>query len=820
MKLFRLAVAAALATSGLVTFASAQTTPFDMSPELPKDAAPTRPAVQPAPVQGSPAPATPTAPALPPMTTGQSPAVPATAPPQAVPATPAPPRNAAAGPPGKPINPIEFRRFLVPASNFGLTGEIDKKNWSIYLTPAQAAAPVKLNLAYQNAIVVAPEASNLLVLINNRLVATTPIRSAEKPAELSFDIPAGLLQAGSNLVSFEADQRHRTDCSVASTYELWTDIDPSRTFLSFGGPDAAKLVSTDGVRAVGVNEKGGTEFDFVVPGLAQPGTTKPLMRLAQGLSVLSGMPNQSFSFQTAGLPAMAPGRLTVLVGTATELQPLFPSLPQAAQVAPLATFVIDPRGGGPVLLITGPSWQSIDAAIDSLVSSTDRSVDNRREVLATQRWQAPDVPFIFSASQIPFSQLGVTTKQFAGRRFRADFGIGVPSDFYANAYGEATILLDAAYSQNVLPGSHIDIYVNGSVASTVPITNKGGGIFRHLPIRVTLRHFRPGLNQIAVEAALMTSADTACAPGATASSEPRFALFDTSEFHMPDFARVGQRPNLAATGGTGYPYGRLTDALPIFLDRIDADTLSASATFLSRLALMAGRPIPIEVATSPAGIGDRDALFIGAISQIPPMALTQLNIAAASQAAWRPSVAGKATEVDTGATFEQWRSMVSGGSWTGQVSFFEEWMRRNFDISFSSLRFAPSTDATFTPNNAATLMVAQGASPDGSGTWTIVTAPTSGDLRTGLTALSAQDAWPELAGRITTYAAGTKKIETVPVARFDFVPSLGFSLLNYRLIAANWLSTNILSYALLFAAFTVLMGLATAALLSNLGRRR
>ena len=39
-------------------------------------------------------------------------------------------------------------------------------------------------------------------------------------------------------------------------------------------------------------------------------------------------------------------------------------------------------------------------------------------------------------------------------------------------------------------------------------------------------------------------------------------------------------------------------------------------------------------------------------------------------------------------------------------------------------------------------------------------------------------------------------------------------------IAANWLSTNILSYALLFAAFTVLMGLATAALLSNLGRRR
>ncbi|WFR95528.1 cellulose biosynthesis cyclic di-GMP-binding regulatory protein BcsB [Rhizobium tumorigenes] len=810
MKPGRIAVAAALATTWLAPFAIAQTTPFDMSPERPKGAAPASPSVQPAP---APAPAT--QPPIPPFTP-----VPATAKPPATPVAPAPPKSAGATPAGKPVTTERFRRFLVPASDLGLNGEIDKKTWSIYLTPAQAAASVKLNLAYQNAIVVAPEASQLTVLINSRSVGSTPIRSAEKPEELSFDVPAGLLQAGSNLVSFETQQRHRTDCSISSTYELWTDIDPSRTYLSFGGTDAARLVSTDGVRAVGVDEKGATEFDFVVPGLSQPGTTKPLMRLAQGLSVLSGMPNQSFNFQTAGLPALAPGKLTVLVGTASELQPLFPALPQAAQLAPMAAFVNDPRSGGPVLLVTGPSWQSMDTAIDSLVTSTDRAVDNRRDVLATQRWQAPDVPLIFSNTVLPFSQLGVATTQFTGRRFRTDFGIGVPADFYANAYGEATILLDAAYSPDVLPGSHIDVFVNGSVASTVPITNKGGGIFRHLPIRVTLRHFKPGLNHIAVEAALLTSTDAACAPGSNSSATPHFALFDTSEFRMPDFARVGQRPNLAATGGTGYPYGLIENVLPVYLDRVDADTLSASATFLARLALMAGRPIPIEVATSPAGIGDRNALFIGPISQIPPTALTQLNIAPASQVSWRPNTAGKPADVDTGATFEQWRSMVSGGSWTGQISAFEDWMRRNFDISFSSLRFAPSAEATFMPSNAATIMVAQGASPDGNGTWTIVTSPTASDLRSGLMALSAEDTWPELSGRVTTYAAATKKIETVPVARFAFVPTQDFSFSNYRLVAANWLSTNILSYALLFAALTMLMGLATAALLSNLGRRR
>ena len=231
-------------------------------------------------------------------------------------------------------------------------------------------------------------------------------------------------------------------------------------------------------------------------------------------------------------------------------------MPAAAQLAPLATFITDPHSGAPILLVTGPSWQAVASAIESLVSSTDRSVGVRRDVLVTQRWQAPDAPLLLSNADIAFAELGVATTQFSGRRFRTNFGIAVPADFYANAYGEATILLDAAYASTVLPGSHIDVYVNGSVASTVPITNSGGGIFRHLPIRVTMRHFRPGLNEIAVEASLLTSSDKVCTPGATAPTDPRFALFDTSVFHIPDFARVGQRPQSRGDRRNGYPYGR------------------------------------------------------------------------------------------------------------------------------------------------------------------------------------------------------------------------------------------------------------------------
>ncbi|MGO4436747.1 cellulose biosynthesis cyclic di-GMP-binding regulatory protein BcsB [Rhizobium sp. RAF56] len=803
MRAFLLALVLGLFTANAI---QAQALPFDMSGERPAGAAPPT----------APMPVNPSAPA----------AGPAVIPPVS-PQAPAPPPAAPAGQTTAPAVPsvstpavasVGYRRFLIPAAEFGLSGEIDRRTWSVYLTSEEAAAAARLNMAYRNAVVVAPESSKLTVLLNNRVVGQTAVSSPERLTVLSFEIPPGLLQAGSNSISFEIEQRHRTDCNVESTYELWTDVDPSQTYLDFGRADPVKLLSADAVRAVGVDETGNTLFNIIAPAMEQPGTTRPLMRLAQGLAVLSGMPNQSFSLSRGPLPARSPGKLTVLVGTAAEVQPILPSLPAVAQTAPLTQFLQDPRTGSLLLLITGPSWQAVETAIDGLALPTERAPDVTRDVLVTQRWAAPDAPLVYGRTDIPLAQLGVRTTQFSGRRFHTEFRVGVPSDFFATAYGEATILLDAAYDRTVLPGSHIDIYVNGNVASTVPISNPGGGIFRHLPIRVTLRHFVPGVNTIALEAVLRTEEDAVCAPGTSASAEPRFALFDSSVFRMPNFARVGQRPNLAAAVGTGYPYARATP-LPVFVDRNDEDTLSAAATALGKLAVVSARTIPLEVVASTAAIGDRDAVFIGAISQMPPTVLSQLNISTGAQAQWRPAVEGQSKEVDTQEAFEEWRSRVRGGAWGGQISVFEDWMKRNFDISLSSLRFAPQAEETFMPSNSATLLIAQGTSPNDVGSWTLVAAPTGTDLRESVVAMTQHQRWRQIAGHITTFSTGTNKIETIPVTRFRFVATQPMSFTNYRLIAANWLSTNILSYAVLFVIASVLLGLATSALLSNLGRR-
>ncbi|NTJ11480.1 cellulose biosynthesis cyclic di-GMP-binding regulatory protein BcsB [Rhizobium lusitanum] len=807
--------------------AQAQTTPFDMSGERPKGEPPATPQIF------TPQPATPqteapkavaplviapqmTAPQaiVPPAATPQvvaphmtTPAVPAQVTPQAAPVV----KQAA------PATPA-FRRYVVPFAKFRLEGENDRRSWSIYLTPEQAAAPAKFNFAYQNAVVVAPEASQLTVLLNDRVVHQQQIGSPDSVSDVSFDIPRGLLQPGANLLTFEATQRHRTDCDIQSTYELWSDVDPEKTYLSFTGREAEKLSTTDAIRAIGVDGAGKTQYNIVVPALAQPGTTKPLLRLAQGLSLLSGMPNETFSFATDGIPPAGPGKMTVVVGTPAELQPVF-AAPSSAQSGALATFATDPRSGQQLLLISGPSWQAISAAIDMVVSPTDRDPGTRRDLLVTQRWTAPDAPLIYSGTSLSFEQLGVKTTEFSGRRFHTSFNVAIPSDFYANAYGEATILLDAAYAKDVRPGSHIDVYVNGSIATTKPITASGGGIFRQLPIRITMRHFKPGLNTLTLEAMLMTDEDTACAPAATSSTTPRFALFDTSQFRMPDFARVAQRPNLAAFAGTGYPYNRDTEPTTLFIDRADADTLSASATLLGQMAIVAGHPVSVEPTTSPNTISGRNAIFIGSISQLPSTILSQMNIAATSQVAWRPPTPGQAGTQDASVTIADWRSRISGGLLQGQFDRFQQWMHRNFDISLSSLRFMPSSEQVFTPSNANTFLIAQEANSTNDATWTVITAPSAADLRAGVEAMTSQLDWPQISGRITVYSGKTGKIDTVPVSRFDLVMSQPWSLTNYRLIAANWLSSNILSYAFLLVIGSLLLGVSTASILSKIGRR-
>jgi cellulose synthase operon protein B len=419
---------------------------------------------------------------------------------------------------------------------------------------------------------------------------------------------------------------------------------------------------------------------------------------------------------------------------------------------------------------------------------------------------------------MPLSDLGVTTQEFSGRRLRTDFTVGIPSDFYAGSYGQTEILLDAAYTDDVLPGSHIDVYVNDNIAATYPINAGGGAILRHLPVKVTMRHFRPGDNRIAIEAVLMTAADATCAPGATALNNQRFVLFDTSEFVMPDFARIGRTPDLAALSGTGFPYNRADYELPVVVDRTQSEALSTAATLLARMSVAAGRLIPIDTTQTMASVADRNALIVGPISQIPATVLAQVGISPDSRTNWGEVVSSIGPNTQT--KFDEWRNRLSGSGWRGQIGRFEQWMSDTFDISMDSFALLPGPLSPYDPPPGSSIMIAQQPSPSGDGLWTVVTSPSINSLEDDMGSLVSQANWRQLGGRISSFDGAAEKVQTVASTSVSFIETQPFSISNYRLIAANWLSANAFAYSIVLTILSILLGLATAGFLGSLGRRR
>ena len=710
------------------------------------------------------------------------------------------------------------RRYIIPATSLLLEGEIASQSFPVFLTPQQAGSATTISLGYSNSVVVAPESSKLTVIVNDVTVGELPVQSAQGTRDIRFTLPAGLLRPGLNRVTFNAVHRHRTDCTIRSTYDLWTALDASRTFLSVPADTSGRLLTTDDIAAVGLGPAGQTKFVMVIPEMGQPAATNALMRLSQGLALMAKMPNQTFEIVDA-LPATAgAGELAVLMGTAGDLARLLPSLPASARSSAAATFVDAPAGHGKVFVVSGPDWSAVEAAVEGMVAPIDRPLGVTREALSVRQRNAADMPLVTDETSLTFASLGVRTGEFSGRRHRTGFDIGIPSDFYADAYGEARLLLDAAYSPEVLPGSHIDIYVNGNIASTVPVTRRNGGILRHLPIRVTMRHFRPGPNRIDIETVLLTEADKVCAPGASASQEPRFALFDSSEFRMPRFARIAQLPNLAALSGTGIPYNGQVDPTALYLDRLDADTLSASATFLGKLAIASGRALQVRPESSALAIGERNAILVGTISQLPPLVLGQTHIAGESASSWGAPTDGGGRQGATQEAFDAWQSRVRGSSWRGKISALETWLQETFDISLSSLRLLPGEEPLVAPGESARFLIAQGDSPGETATWTVLSAPTGADLKAGMAAMAQDARWQQLDGYMSLDSKDAEALDTRRASRTRFVATAPWTFGNMRLIAANWLSSNILAYAVLFCALAILLGIATSGLLRRFGR--
>ncbi|MEE1656140.1 cellulose biosynthesis cyclic di-GMP-binding regulatory protein BcsB [Microvirga sp. CF3062] len=808
--------------------APSQAVPFDMrQPGSPPAAAPVpRPAdPQPAPPAGTAAPFS-----MGPRNAAPSAGTAGNAPPpgRAPVATNAPAARSAARI-ERPILPFETIRF---------EGETDARSWTFHLTQDEAASGTTLSIGYKNAVVVMPEGSRLRIMINGESVLDTPISSSSDIRRMTASVRPGLLRPGQNIIRMEALQRHRTDCTIAATYELWTDVDSASTRLIFAEGATKTLRGLDDLPAVGVDNTGATTIRVVAPKIYRPEIRDRLLRLVQMVALRGRYAHPVIQVMESDPGPSPVGTIKVVMGLASELRGLVTGIPDAATTQPLTMMMQEPGSIGSTLVVAGPTWQDLDTAIGIVRAQILNPLNAERGMIDTASWHWPEVPTAFGDQSFRFADLGVPTQEFSGRRLKADLAINLPSDFYATEYGEAILHLDAAYTSAVRPGSHVNVFVNGQISTQMTITAQGDIVRRHT-VRVPLKNFKSGLNRVTIESALMTDADARCAPGETLSETNRFVLFDTTTLEFPKFGRIGRLPDLAVLGA-----GRFSDEdLPttVVLARPDALNLSAAGTLLARMARNAGQPVRAQFANA-ASAEDESVLFIGAVDQIPPGMLNRVRVTEHLRMMWPSTpVAGdkgapqtasadftmplsqaspdRSATASTDEVRKRWSDTFQRRGIVQQtIGTVQDWLEKTFSLSLSSLSLEERADAPYEPPQRAALLMAQSRS-EGSGVWTLVTARTDRALADEMARLANPMLWSQVSGRAVALDPREMKLQIEPINDYRFVQTQPPSLTNLRLVAANWMSANILQYALIMLACCTFLGITTALLLSRLGRR-
>ncbi|WP_075222272.1 cellulose biosynthesis cyclic di-GMP-binding regulatory protein BcsB [Acuticoccus yangtzensis] len=738
-------------------------------------------------------------------------------------------------------------RPIIPERTLRLEGELDSRSWNVYLTAAEAARGGTLSIAFNNSVLVLPESSRLRLTLNGQQIMETAIDSPDRTKVITLPVSSSLLRPGENTFRIESEMRHRIDCSVNATYELWTRIDTRLTGFSAQGLETPVSGLPD-IPAIGVGTNGATRLRVIMDQPSNPTQIDRMLKVVQAVAIRGRFRQPLVEIVAPGTdlePVV--GTLNIAMGPAATINRVISDAPSAANIGPTVELVNDEIG--PTIVISGPTARDVDSALREFTTLEDAGPMG-----------STNGPLIDGRTSITLSQLGFDTIDFSGRRFRAGFNVTLPPDFYAAAYGEAQMLLDAAYSESIDPNSQMVIYVNGVSSTSVNFVQADRRRFEQYPIQLGMQSFKPGVNRIELVAELRSVDDTACLPGATAQSDDRFAILSSTRLNFPDFARIGQLPNLASFTADGFPYALRGDPVRVMIGGTALDTVGAAGTLLSRIAIGHGTPLNTNVVDQVEPARDQGLIVVAPMQDVPSQVLQATGTDNVIPSSWDSPLAGGASGVEAQG-LEQYDEVLRrlrrqlrqedaqlnraatnlgdtdttstqrGGSWfdtgeqesTGGISDILRPLRNAFNLNFDfDLNIFGNGTDELTPGSipdSASLLMVQSVAPDNnSAAWTVVTAPNAGLLSTSIAAVTIPEAWDQISGRAAAFTLETNAVDTVRANKVSYIATLPPSFTNMRLIAANWFSINNGVYAIALVIAAVLLGFVTWLLVRPMGR--
>ena len=424
-----------------------------------------------------------------------------------------------------------------------MTGETGDLRWPVYLTAAQAAAPVRLRIGYVSAVSILPETSRIEVKVNDTFVGVEAIDAATGLKTVEFTVPAGIARPGYNAIALSVHQQHRVDCSVAATYELWTAIDPKETGLVLAG-QARTIADLADLPALLPRADGSMPIHIVLTGKTNPAHVQRLIRATQQIALAGRFLQPAVDFEPGDADAYG---LDLVLGTRAALDALPKLAGSLGLSGPVARFVPG-ETGRPLLVVTG----SNDAEVDEAIAQIETSVTPTGTPAGLRAAASFPATKAVGGKTYALADLGLRSTAFSGRLLRRSFNLDLPADFLASDYGRGTFDLAGGYAAGLAHGAQVRLDVNGHSSGVIKMPSPKGDTFNHNQLFLPLSLLRPGLNRIDMFAETPRPEDTTC----SAPSDSRFTFLDKTELSMPTLARVERLPDLAGLTNGALPYTR------------------------------------------------------------------------------------------------------------------------------------------------------------------------------------------------------------------------------------------------------------------------
>ena len=765
-----------------------------------------------------------------------------------------------------------------------MMGEIGSSEWPLYVTDSQAQRQLKIQIGFLSSISVMPEASNLTVYFNDRPLGTTPIAAPNAVKTITFDIPRDLVRPGFNALRIGVNQRHRVDCSLGATYELWTQIDPAQTGLVIDGGDATISDIVD-LPALNPSPQGMMPIRAIIPPKAALGTIDQVLRTVQTIALNGRFEQPRIDY---GPLVDDPYGLNLAIGTIEELRKLMGRIDLGPVTGPRVFLMNTNAGRRPLLVLTGVTPAEVEQAVQKLAV-----IDKRRGTELGLRAAGAFPGYRLQSEQkYRLRDLGLNSEGFAGHYFRKSFNVVMPTDFYPADYGKMVLRLDGAYKPGLTTDAQILIAVNERKAASAPLPKSDGDSLDKMEIKVPLGFLKPGLNRIEIQGLLPMQSDLTCDPLQAINAKNRFLLLDTSELEVPQIARIARSPELSLLTSGAFPLGVNNAPVQLYVPGPDRDTMGAATSLMARLAIAAGQPLDVHMAITPpnrdAGaaiiiasakalsndIADkmsidldgmrtawREAMSVPATSQEelrkfkPNSAsrnrvLLQQNRSAACtpevnlrnlvmrQASFSPSLAAQPAEltVNSPPLDQDVKSKRVVDEWSQEdkpsTNYFSSvsrgYQRVRQIVRQIPLPAFPSFGSSAAPHDApaevtasTSLILAQAnLGNSAQDIWTLVTAPTSSALAEGIGCLLDYRIWQQVGGRMSLIEPGEAKVSTIEAEATQLVATQSPSIHNYRLIVAGWFSLNQGAYVFAALLMSVLLGIVTVWQIRCSGRRQ